>query len=105
MPHVVPDPRRCERGHELSVRLCLALAWRQHDCLWGLRRFCGLALRGRSCHSARAVRLRCYFWVPPPSLYKLRPRPSYSRRRGRVNLGPSFNSVPNVVQPHKTWVW
>ena len=43
--------------------------------------------------------------VPPPPLYKLRPCPSYSRRRDRINLGPTFNSVPNVVQPHKTWVW
>ena len=42
---------------------------------------------------------------PPPPLYKLRPCPSYSRRRDRINLGPNFNSVPNVVQPHKTWVW
>ena len=38
-------------------------------------------------------------------LYKLRPCPSYSRRRDRINLVPNFNSVPNVVQPHKTWVW
>ena len=35
---------------------------------------------------------------PPPPLYKLRPCPSYSRRRDRINLGPNFNSVPNVVQ-------
>ena len=42
---------------------------------------------------------------PPPPLYKLRPCPSYSRRRDCINLGPNFNSVPNVVQPHKTWVW
>ena len=41
----------------------------------------------------------------PPRLYKLRPCPSYSGRRDRINLGPNFNSVPNVVQPHKTWVW
>ena len=41
----------------------------------------------------------------PPPLYMLRPCPSYSRRRDRINLGPNFNSVPNVVQPHKTWVW
>ena len=39
----------------------------------------------------------------PPPLYKLRPCPSYSRRRDRINLVPNFNSVPNVVQPHKTW--
>ena len=39
---------------------------------------------------------------PPPPLYKLRPCPSYSR--DRINLGPNFNLVPNVVQPHKTWV-
>ena len=43
--------------------------------------------------------------TPPPPLYKLRPCPSYSRRRDRINLVPNFNSVPNVVQPHKTWVW
>ena len=43
--------------------------------------------------------------VPPPPLYKLRPCPSYSRRRDRINLVPNFDSVPNVVQPHKTWVW
>ena len=43
--------------------------------------------------------------TPPPPLCKLRPCPSYSKRRDRINLGPNFNSVPNVVQPHKTWVW
>ena len=26
------------------------------------------------------------------------------RRRGCINLVPNFNLVPNVVQPHKTWV-
>ena len=41
--------------------------------------------------------------IPPP-LSKLRPCPSYSRRRDRIKLVPNFNSVPNVVQPHKTWV-
>ena len=41
----------------------------------------------------------------PPPLYKLRPCPSYSRRRDRINLGPNFNLVQNVVLPHKTWVW
>ena len=40
----------------------------------------------------------------PPPLCKLRPCPSYSRRRDHVDLGPNFNSVPNIVQPHKTWV-
>ena len=43
--------------------------------------------------------------APPPPLYKLRPCPSYSRRRGPINLRLDFNSVPDVVQPHKTWVW
>ena len=42
--------------------------------------------------------------TPPPPLSKLRPCPSYSRRRDRINLVPNFNSVPNLVQPHKTWV-
>ena len=42
--------------------------------------------------------------VPPPPLSKLRPCPSYSRRRDRINLVPNLNSVPNLVQPHKTWV-
>ena len=42
---------------------------------------------------------------PPPPLYKLRPCPSYSRRRDRINLVPNFNSVPNSVQPHKPCVW
>ena len=51
----------------------------------------------------RYVRHR-YSRYPPP-LYKLRPCPSYSRRRDRINLGPNFNSVPNVVQLHKAWVW
>ena len=41
----------------------------------------------------------------PPPLYKLRPCNSYSRRRDRINLVPNFNSVPNVVQPHKSCVW
>ena len=34
---------------------------------------------------------------PPPPLYKLRPCPSYSRRRDRISLVPNFNSAPNVV--------
>ena len=46
-----------------------------------------------------------YCWTFHRSADKLRPCPSYSRRRDRINLGPNFNSVPNVVQPHKTWVW
>ena len=54
--------------------------------------------------ASRAVPVPCPE-VPPPPLYKLRPCPSYSRRRDRINLGPNFNSVPNVVQTHKTWVW
>ena len=45
-----------------------------------------------------------YMNSTPPPLYKLRPCPSYSRRRDRMNLVPNFNSVPNLVQPHKTWV-
>ena len=44
------------------------------------------------------------FCYPPPPLCKLRPCPSYSRHRDRINLVPNFNSVPNIVQPHKTWV-
>ena len=46
-----------------------------------------------------------YCWTFHRSADKLRPCPSYSRRRGRINLVPNFNSVPNIVQPHKTWVW
>ena len=41
--------------------------------------------------------------TPPPPLYKLRPCPSYSRLRDRINLVPNFNSVPNVVQPRGVW--
>ena len=37
-------------------------------------------------------------YLPPPLLYKLRPCASDSRRRDRINLGPNFNSVPNIVQ-------
>ena len=40
----------------------------------------------------------------PPPLYKLRPCPSYSRRRDRINCVRNFNYVRNVVRPHKTWV-
>ena len=40
----------------------------------------------------------------PPPLYKLRPCPSYSRRRVRNNCVRNFNCVQNVVRPHKTWV-
>ena len=40
----------------------------------------------------------------PPPLYKLRPCPSYSRRRDRNNCVRNFNYVRNVVRPHKTWV-
>ena len=47
----------------------------------------------------------CFLIRSHPPLYKLRPCPSYSRHRDRINLGPDFNSVPNVVQPHKAWVW
>ena len=42
--------------------------------------------------------------TPPPPLYKLRPCPSYSRRRDRNNCVRNFNYVRNVVRPHKTWV-
>ena len=52
----------------------------------------------------RAPRLSPQSRTPSP-LYKLRPCPSYSRRRDLINLGPDFDSVPNIVQPHKTWVW
>ena len=41
---------------------------------------------------------------PPPPLYKLRPCPSYSRRRDRNNGVRNFNCARNVVRPHKTWV-
>ena len=41
--------------------------------------------------------------TPPPPLYKLRPCPSYSRRRDRINLVPNLNSVQNVVQPRGVW--
>ena len=40
----------------------------------------------------------------PPPLYKLRPYPSYSRRRDRNNCVRNFNYVQNVLRPHKTWV-
>ena len=43
-------------------------------------------------------------YPPPPPLYKLRPCPSYSRRRDRNNCVRNFNYVRNVVRPHKTWV-
>ena len=59
------------------------------ECLWCMRRATRYLLGGG---------------YPPPPLYKLRSCPSYSRRRDRINLGPNFNPVPNVVQPHKTWV-
>ena len=42
--------------------------------------------------------------TPPPPLYKLRPCPSYSRRRDRNNCVRNFNYVRNVVRPQKTWV-
>ena len=41
---------------------------------------------------------------PPPPLYKLRPCPSYSRRRDHNNCVRNFNCVRNVVRPHETWV-
>ena len=37
------------------------------------------------------------------SWIKLRPCPSYNRRRDRINLVPNFNSVANVVQPRGVW--
>ena len=42
--------------------------------------------------------------VPPPPLYKLRPCPSYSRRRDCNNCVRNFNCVRNVVRPDETWV-
>ena len=39
-----------------------------------------------------------------PPLYKLRPCPSYSRRRDRNNCVRNFNWLRNVVRPHETWV-
>ena len=56
----------------------------------------------RPCWSNSGCSFRS-FCPPPP--YKLHPCPSSCRCRDRINLGPNFNSVPNVVQPHKTWVW
>ena len=58
--------------------------------------------RTGSVHLLIAINLLLAY--PPPPLSKLRPCPSYSRRRDRINLVPNFNSVPNLVQPHKTWV-
>ena len=49
------------------------------------------------------VFLRICAGTPPP-LYKLRPCPSYSRRRDRNNCVRNFNCVQNVVRPHETWV-
>jgi len=46
-----------------------------------------------------------FITYPPPPLYKLRPCPSYSRRRDHIALGPNFITVPNTVQPQKAWVW
>ena len=43
---------------------------------------------------------QCY----PPPLYKLRPCPSYSRRRDGNNWVRNFNCVQDVVRPHETWV-
>ena len=43
-------------------------------------------------------------FLPPPPLYKLRPCPSYSRRRDRNNCVRNFNYVRNVVWPHRIWV-
>ena len=42
--------------------------------------------------------------TPPPPLCKLRPCPSYSRRRDHNNCVRNFNYVQDVVWPHKTWV-
>ena len=41
---------------------------------------------------------------PPPPLYKLRPCPSYSRRRDSNNCVLSFSYVQDVVWPQNTWV-
>ena len=44
-----------------------------------------------------------YCWTFHRSADKLRPCPSYSRRRDRNNCVRNFNCVRNVVRPHKTW--
>ena len=63
-----------------------------------------LLVEWRAIETAIMALLGTSLFVPPPPLYKLRPCPSYSRRRDRINLVSNFNLVPNVVQPHKTWV-
>ena len=65
--------------------------------IWELWQFCYVRIEPPKYASPVSVAS----WPP---LSKLRPCPSYSRRRDRINLVPNFNSVPNLVQPHKTWV-
>ena len=43
--------------------------------------------------------------TPPPPLARATPLSVQQWVLFPQLLGPNFNSVPNVVQPHKTWVW
>ena len=61
-------------------------------------------LRPRDPLPVHWMRSREIVLSPPPPLYKLRPCPSYSRRRDCNNCVHNFNCVRNVVWPHETWV-
>ena len=43
--------------------------------------------------------------APPPPRVKATPLSKLQRAYGPYYFGTQFNSVPNVVQPHNTWVW
>jgi hypothetical protein len=81
------------------VFLPVASAWaaaKSGDC----RRF---QTRRRKTRSDKGKK-RKVLVVPPPPLYKLRPCPSYSRRRDSNNCVRNLNYVQDAVRPHKAWV-
>ena len=92
---------------DARVRLLSFAGWRESSRVMRILFLTFLTWIPTLLASGWRARLDVDVWIvsPPPPLYKLRPCPSYSRRRDCINLGPNFNSVPNVVQPHKTWVW
>ena len=49
-----------------------------------------LKIPGANRNFYKAPKLICTVIPPPPFLYKLRPCPSYSRRRDRIDLVPSL---------------
>ena len=103
------EPKKCFRSRLHGV--CMGRSGTSAGAVYALfSRFCYVGgfgdLGDPVVHTLRGVSgdVVTTYAYPPPPLYKLRPCPSYSRRRDRNNCVHNFNYVRNVVRPHKTWV-